>query len=290
MAVCLVLGASGAVGRFLVPHLLDAGHQVLALSRAPRANRGDLRWLVGDLYGAMPSLPPLDAIFSLGPLDGLAQWLSRASPAGAPRVVALSSMSAHSKRDSPDPAERALAARLRSAEQAVEAAASTCGMTTTILRPTLIYGAGIDRSLTPIVRAAQRWRVFPRIPAATGLRQPVHAADLADACLAAWRTPSDTPRCYAVGGGERLSFDTLLDRVRASLSLRTLSVPIPLPAISTAIACARLMPRWRGISAAAIGRLRVDLVADNSAASADLDWSPRTFHPDAACWRATPLA
>jgi hypothetical protein len=54
----------------------------------------------------------------------------------------------------------------------------------TILRPTLIYGAGIDRSITPIVQRALRLRLFP-IPLAGGLRQPVHADDIARAVVAA---------------------------------------------------------------------------------------------------------
>ena len=58
------------------------------------------------------------------------------------------------------------------------------GIACTVFRPTLIYGAGTDRSLAPIARFARRWRVLPVPLGANGLRQPVHARDLAAACVA----------------------------------------------------------------------------------------------------------
>lgn len=278
MPVALVAGASGAVGRFLLPRLLDSGYEVVALSRVPRAaEHARLRWVIGDLEREVPAPTAIDAIFSLGPLDGFARWLERAALEGGPRVVALGSMSIHSKRESVDAAERALAERLRAAEQGLAAAATRHGGAWTVLRPTLIYGAGVDRSLTPIARAAMRWRVFPRLPGAHGLRQPVHAQDLAAACLAVLDRPVCFDRAYALGGGERLAFDTMLERVRASLPVRCLPLPLPL-------AAARAMARLGRIPAAAVERFERDLVADDADARADFGWAPRGFVVEPATW------
>ncbi len=290
MPVSLVAGASGAIGRFLLPRLLAAGHEVIALSREQRgSNDPHLRWIVGHLDGALPSLPALDAIFSCGPLDAFARWFAQVSPPGRPRVIAFGSMSIESKRDSADPAEQALVARLREAEQRLIAAASARGCAWNLLRPTLIYGAGIDRSLTPLAHFAQRWRVLPRLAAAHGLRQPVHADDLATACLTLSGSTHAANRTYALGGGERLAFGAMLERVRASVPVRVLPLPLPLSGVRgiARLAGAVGLPRP---GAAALERLQRDLVADNTAAHADLGWSPRGFHPDAATWRAQPLA
>jgi len=288
MPLSLVAGASGAIGRFLLPRLLAGGHEVIALSRSPRASADPrLRWIVGDLDRGVPALPPLDAVFSAGPLDAFARWLDAAPVDGRPRVVAFGSMSVETKRESADPGERALAARLDAAERRLRAAAEARGGACTILRPTLIYGAGVDRSLSPIARFAWRWRVFPRVPAATGLRQPVHADDLAAACLAAFASPRAAGRTYALGGGERLAFDAMLARVQASLPVRTLALPVPLAPARAALRLARaagLHPP----GAAALERLRRDLVADDAAAAADLGWAPRAFRPAAAAWRPAP--
>jgi len=278
MPVALACGASGAIGRFLLPRLLGAGYDVIALSRvARRSNDARLQWRVGDLDHAMPDLPALDLVASCGPLDAFARWFAR-TPVGIGRVVAFGSMSAQSKQDSQDAAERALAARLRAAEQSIAASAQARGCAWTVLRPTLIYGAALDRSLTPLARLARRWRVFPRIPAAHGLRQPVHADDLAGACVAAVANPRSAGRIYALGGGERLAFATMLERVHASLPFRAAPLPVPLTLLRP---FARRVP--------AIGRLRCDLVADDSAAIADLGWAPRAFLPDADCWFAPPM-
>jgi len=281
MPVSLIVGASGATGRFLGPRLLAAGHEVVALSRRPRESAdAHLRWLCGDLHATMPPLPALDTIFNLGPLDAFARWFAQAPIVGAPRVIAFGSMSVESKRDSADAEERQLAERLRQAERELAAAAEQRGCRWTLFRPTLIYGAGVDRSLTPIAHFAARWHVVPRLAGAHGLRQPVHAEDLAEACIAALTNARTCERIYALGGGERLAFATMIERVRASLP--TLVIPLPIP-LAAARAVARLVHSKR---LAAIERLTTDLVADHAAAMADFGWRPRTFHPDASAWIA----
>ena len=282
MRTALVLGASGAVGRFLLPRLVARGNRVLALSRREQPDMPGVRWLRGDLPGGLPPLPPLDAIFSLGPLDACARWYAD-SAVGCARIVALGSMSAESKRDSADAGERALAARLREAEARLMDAAGSRGAACTLLRPTLVYGAGIDRSLAPIARFALRWRVFPLLPGARGLRQPVHADDLAQGCLAACDRPLASGRTYALGGGERLPLSAMLERVRASLGMPTLPLPVPLALARTFMGGARRagLP----LSGTMIDRAALDLVADHAPAIADLGWTPRTFAPDASMWR-----
>ncbi|MGN6518220.1 MAG: hypothetical protein ACTHK2_02210, partial [Dokdonella sp.] len=138
--VALVLGASGAVGRFLLPRLAAAG-DVLAVSRTPHASASArLHWIAADLDGGRPPLPALEVVYSWGPLDGCARW-NAPTPLGAARVVAIGSMSIESKQASTDPHEREVAARVRAAEQARAHAAEGRGRAWTVLRPTLIYGA-----------------------------------------------------------------------------------------------------------------------------------------------------
>lgn len=274
----LVIGASSQIGRFLLPRLAARGEPVLALSRQPRIARDGVQWALGELPDALPPLPVLDAIVSFGPLDRLAAWLARAEVAGAPRVVATSSMSAQSKRESPVLAERALARRLCDGEAALAAACRQSGSAWTVLRPTLIYGAGLDRSLTPIARRALRTRVFP-LPAGRGLRQPVHAEDIALAVLAALDRIDSAQKVIEIGGGERLRAGAMFARVRHSLPRMTMPVPLPAPLLRLA---ARMLPRWRG----PLHRLDEDLVADNAELQRVLGVCPRAFQPDTGCWSA----
>ena len=289
MAVSLVLGASGAVGRFLVPRLLAAGHDVVAVSRTARTSRDPrVRWLTGELPHAVPPLADLDAIYSLGPLDAFAAWLEQSRIAGRPRIVAIGSLSVATKESSTDPHERELAARLSRAEQMLAAAANAHGRRSTLLRASLIYGAGLDRSLTPIVRFAERWRVFPVLIGAGGLRQPVHADDLAGACLAVANHPA-AARDYDLGGGERIAFSEMLVRVRESLPVATLPLPMPRLLARAVSALARQTRTFAAASAAALQRIDENLVVDHAAAVADFGWSPRTFRPRAEDWTPPPL-
>jgi nucleoside-diphosphate-sugar epimerase len=289
MATVLVFGAGGQIGRYLVPRLLERGERVIAVSRESRVStRAGLEWIRGDLQGHMPELPAHDAIFSLGPLDAFAAWLSRTPAAGCTSVIALSSMSVKSKSVSVDATERALADTLERAEQQLIRSADAAQQRWTLLRPTLIYGAGIDRSLSALARAGMRWRVFPRMPAAYGLRQPVHASDLADAGIAAWTRAAAAGRIFDVGGGERLAYATMLERVRASLPVPCLALPIPFSLVRLGLALARRFPRWRAIPRGALSRLQMDLVAENEAAQTVLGWSPRPFRPEPSTWQVHP--
>jgi nucleoside-diphosphate-sugar epimerase len=264
MPAILVFGASGAIGRFALP-LLAPDHRVLPVSRAARPG-----WIAADLNDATVPWPDAEIVLSLGPLDAFADWLERTPAAALRRIVAISSMSAQTKQDSPDPAERALAACLRGAEARVREITSLRGIDCTIFRPTLVYGAGIDRTLAPLARFARRWRVLPIPFGASGLRQPVHAADLAAACSSVIANTATFGKTYELGGGERLHFDAMIRRVGEAIPGFVLPLPMPLTVLRLFAQSARIAP-------GALARLRIDLTAVNADAARDFDYSPRPF-------------
>jgi nucleoside-diphosphate-sugar epimerase len=277
MSDILVVGASGAVGRFLLPRLQATGAGLVALSRQAQTDVPGLHWLRGGLDATLAP-PPVDSIVCIGPLDLFADWLAAAATPALRRVVALSSMSADSKRESQDPAERALATRLAAAERRLAQRCEAAGVAWTVIRPTLIYGAGMDRSLSPVVRWARRTRLFPVIAGATGLRQPVHADDVAAACVAALAGTA-AGQVVPLGGGERLSYAQMLARVRDGLGRSTFPLPLP-------IGILRLVTRVTGRGGGMVQRLKHDLVADNASAQSLLGLQPRDFRPGSECWQA----
>lgn len=283
----LVTGATSQIGFFLLPmldgHALasgtsDAGRsQVTALSRhRPARVLPHVRWLQAALPDGPAIDTPLRAAASFGPIDAFAIWLETAPLDASPRVVATSSMSAESKRDSLVAAERAIAQRLRDGEQRLIDVCERRGIAWTILRPTLIYGAGLDRSLTPMARRAVRGRVFA-YPDAPGLRQPVHAQDVAQAALRALETEAADGRIISIGGGERITAGEMFRRVRDSLPVATLPLPLP-------VAPLRPLSRLHASLRGPVSRLTMDLVADNTALTRQLDLQPRAFRPVAATW------
>jgi nucleoside-diphosphate-sugar epimerase len=273
----LVFGGSSQIGHYLLPLLAARDEPVMALSRTPQAHTVEgVTWLSGQLPDSVPAVDGVSAIFSFGPLRALADWLDKAKLPLAPRVIATSSMSAETKRDSEVEAERAISQMLRDGENALAAACAKHGSEWTVLRPTLIYGAGLDKSLTPIARRATRTRVF-LLPAGQGMRQPVHAQDLAVAALAALDRPAASMKILSIGGGERLTAGEMFARVRRSLPVDTLPVPIPAWAL-------RLARHGVGRLRGPLSRLESDLIADNTEVMRLLGVNPRPFRPDADCW------
>lgn|SRR5581483_4451762 len=276
----LVFGASSQIGHCLLPMLSTQGKSVIAVSRSPRRDQG-AHWLRGELPERLHGdFSEVDSIACFAPLDALAAWISNTHLPALKRAVATSSMSAESKRESPVAAERALAQRLREGEQALMRACESRGVACTILRPTLIYGVGLDKSLTPRARRAGKMRIF-LLPPGRGLRQPVHAGDVAAAVLAALQTSQANGRVIPIGGGERLTAQEMFARVRTSLPVRTLPLRLPRFAVQAAM---RVLPFARG----PLSRLDADLIADNTELETLLNVHPRVFALDAGTWYSKP--
>jgi len=276
----LVFGGSGQVGRPLLGRLHRRGWQVVAVSRRAQPATPGVRWLQGDLE-AVEGLPPrVDAVFSCGPLDHFARWYAR-SPIECPRVVAFGSTSVQIKQDSADAAERDVAARLRAGEAGVLAAASARGAAATLLRPTLVYGAAGDRTLTRIAAIAARWHRFALPRDATGLRQPVHVEDLGLAAFAALDASATHGRAYALPGGETLAYREMVARVLATLRPPATLHLLPPHAFGALLSLTHVAGIARDFGTAALARMREDLVFDIGPARRDFGYAPRPFEPSA---------
>jgi nucleoside-diphosphate-sugar epimerase len=279
MKHALVFGGSGQIGRPLLGRLLREGWRITALSRQPQHERTGLAWLGGD-FSALPALPArVDAIVSCGPLDAFAQWYG-AARIECDRIVAFGSTSVDVKRGSADPRERDVAQRLRAGEEGVLATAALRSAQATLLRPTLVYGAGRDATLTRIARLAQRWGRFPLPRHAIGRRQPVHVDDLAAAAFAVLGTTAAHGQTYALPGGETLPYREMVQRVLAVLEPPPSLVELPSPLFNLALAAAKLAG-GTGLGEAAVRRMRTDLVFDDTPARRDFGYAPRAFRPTA---------
>lgn len=275
----LIFGASGQIGVPLVARLHDAGWTLDAVSRSARGPSPGVTWHRGSLDAMPASAPPaFDAIVSCGPLDRFARWY-RDADVECTRVVAFGSTSAAVKHASPDDAERDVADRLASAETSLFETAAARGAAATVLRPTLVYGAGRDATLTRIAALARRAGVFPLPRGATGQRQPVHVDDLADAAFACLARGAGTGERYDLPGGETLAYREMVARVLACLQPPARLVELPPPVFALALRGAALIGAGRGLGDAAVARMRDDLVFDAGPAARDLGYSPRAFRP-----------
>jgi len=163
--------------------------------------------------------------------------------------------------------------------------AAAVGANATVLRPTLVYGAGRDHTLTRIATLAQRWERFVLPRNACGLRQPVHVEDLADAAFACCDAAATAGQAYALPGGERIPYRDMVERVLMVLAPQPTLYEVPGLVFTAALLGARTLGKIGGFGDAAVARLRTDLVFDPAPAARDFGYAPRRFRPTAAMFR-----
>lgn len=279
----VVLGARSFVGKCVLSSLTLNGWQVTALSRNEVDDRNDpgVEWrrLDQDTFKAEKS-QETDAIrdwISLAPIRVLSDYLEFLDPTKIRRLVALSSTSRFTKGDSSDLREQDLARSLAKSEGLLQTWAEAHGVEWIILRPTLIYGLGGDKNITEIARFIRRFGFFPIFGKAGGLRQPIHAEDVASACLAALQVPCAANHVYNLSGGETLPYRDMVNRIFAALGRRPFLVPVPLSVFRIAVALLRCLPRYRQWSSSMAARMNKDMVFDHHEALRDLAFQPRAF-------------
>lgn len=266
-----VLGASSFVGGCVLPLLRATGWQVVAFSRQPVESRDGMEW-----WGPQGE-KGVGCWICVAPIWVLPDYFALIEASGAQRVVALSSTSRFTKIGSGDAAENAIAAKLIESEARLQAWAERRGIEWVVLRPTLIYGHGRDKNISEMARFIRRFGFFPLFGRAQGLRQPIHAEDVAAACVAALQAPDAANRAYNISGGETLAYRDMVARVFAALGRPARLVTVPLWAFRLAVAMLRRLPRYRHWSAAMAERMNQDLVFDHAEAARDLGLKPRGF-------------
>jgi nucleoside-diphosphate-sugar epimerase len=278
MKTVLVFGLSGQVGDALLPLLQQMPYEVLAISREQKKSACNIAWQCSDFSNFVAPKKHYDIIVSLGPLDAFAKWLTN-SNIHADKIVVLSSTSIVSKRNSPELLERKLAESLAQSEALLFAFAQSSASRLMVLRPTLIYGAGRDQSISRFLKFAERFHfvILPRN--ANGLRQPVHVLDVADAVINAMQAEKTAVDVFDLPGAEALGFNDML--------LRSLQVHMPQAKVfqiseflfESLIGIAALMGMGSGLGAGFFARLSQDWVFDDGPARQCLGYRPRTFSP-----------
>ncbi len=285
----IVTGATGLVGRHLVPLLVERGFTIQAVSRRSRPGpdgqglSAGVRWVAMDLEhprgepgreaGAMG---PATCLFHLAPIWLLPSWLPVAAEAGVRRLVAFGSTSRFTKRRSSSARERETARRLADAEESLARGCRDRGIRWTVLRPTLIYG-GDDRNVSDIARFVRRFGFFPIAGEGAGRRQPVHADDLARACLAVLDRAATFDRAYETPGGETLTYGEMVSRIASGVGRTPRLLRLPLPLLRGLLDVASRLPGLGHLTPDMADRMDVDLVFDGADARRDFGYDPRPF-------------
>lgn len=281
----LIFGATSVVGRYLLPLLDSPDTRISAVSRTSpgdwTARHPHVEWQIGNLPHAAAATASVTHILSLGPCDAFVAWLAQQTPNLALRqIIAFGSTSVLTKRDSTASAERDLAEGLRASETALAQESLRLGARHTLLRPTLIYGGEQDL-IARIGKFATRWHFYPQLLGRVGaaLRQPVHAADLAQAVVSAIDCEQAMNQTLDLAGGETLSLTQMIAAAARAQSRWTLPVPMPLAPLLGLAALLGTATKSSALDRASIGRMSQDQVFDSGPATRILGFRPRPFSP-----------
>ena len=234
----LLTGATGTVGKALLPLLVERGEDIRALVRDPRRlgrHRVDVRIVLGDL-GEMgdsrtrrQALRGVRTVIHLAAairdqpaakveeLNGLAtaRLLRTAEETGVERFIFFSAIGATEFQRT----------RFFRAKALAEEAVATSELATTIFAPSIVY----DRE-DPWVTLTRRLALFPALPLigrADALYEPIWAQDVGHCVVAELDAEEPGNRRHELAGPERLTYEEMSRVIAWSIDRRRRTVHIP---------------------------------------------------------------
>ena len=238
MSRILVTGATGFIGRRLVPALIEKGHEVRAMTRRPEAYDGpgdpvgadvnDPGSLTGALEGVdaayylVHSLD--DADFERKDAEAARAFAKAAADQGVQQIIYMGGLG--------DDGE--LSAHLRSRRE-VEGLLGGAGVPVTVLRAAIVVGAGgisweITRQLVKNLPAM----VVPKW--ATTMTQPIALDDVIRYLVGVLGEEAALGQIYEIGGPDRLTYVDMLRMAAAEgrgRKVLILEVPVLTPKLSS---------------------------------------------------------
>jgi NADH dehydrogenase len=235
----LVTGGTGYVGREVVDRLLDAGHEVRAMTRHPGADLpAAVEQVAGDVADAesyAAAARGMDAIVHLAAIlngsdedfrrinaEGPLHAVEAAKANGIRRLLHMSAMGVSG--------EHAPLTRYWGSKYAGKKAVMESGLDWTIFEPSFVFGRGGGALKT--FEGLLRMPVVGVIGDGRYRHQVVSIGDVARAFEVALERPEvTTGKVYALGGPQSFTFDELLDelaRITGRAPRRKLHVPVGL--------------------------------------------------------------
>jgi uncharacterized protein YbjT (DUF2867 family) len=236
-----ITGATGFVGRAVIPALRAHGYAVRCLVR--RGSERDLRGLEaierveGDvlspealerdmagcdtvihLVGIVRETPSAASTFERIHTQGTVNVLEAAAVTGVRRYLHMSALGARA----------AARSRYHRTKWAAEDAVRASPIPWTIFRPSIIYGAG-DQFINMLAAMVRRYPVVPVIGTGQQRLQPVPVEHVAEAFGRAVELEATVKHAYEIGGPDAVSMLQLLEAIGRAIGrarVRTMQVPI----------------------------------------------------------------
>ncbi len=235
-----------------------------------------------------PDVAPVTPGLTRGPFPGHEQQSKMDSGSSPERqrgpfqtAVIFSSSSVESKRNSNNPNERTQVKDMLGLESELQLLAENSSTNLVIFRPTLIYGCGLDTNISRLAKWIRQYGFMPINGKAAGLRQPVHAQDLASIAINTLLSNKDLADVMFLGGGETLSYSDMVERIFNAMNKPVRMIRLPQWLFMLLVRFANFFKMGQGINGEMVKRQQVDLVFDDQQARELLNYRPRSFSPAA---------
>ena len=295
----LVTGATGFVGRALVPALMTNGCQIRALVRKSSSLPVEVEQVVvdlGEIEGEGAAFSGVDVVVhaaarvhmmqdrSASPLaefrklnrDTTLALAALAADAGVKRFVFLSSIKVNGEETFPQsrpcifkpddefiPTDPYGLSKYE-AEQGLLALAKETGMEVVIIRPPLVYGPGVKANFASMINWLRRGVPLPL--GAINNKRSFVALDNLVSFIALCADSTESPQVFLISDGEDVSTTQLLRKVADALGMKPWLLPVPVGLMSFA---AKLVGKGD-----VANRLFGSLQVDSSKARDLLGWQP----------------
>ena len=239
MSRILVTGATGFIGRRLVPALIDQGHDVRAMTRHPERYDGPGEGVAGDMDDPSSLTSPLEGVdvayylvhslddddFERKDADAARGFARAAAAAGVRQIIYMGGLGDD---------DQELSAHLRSRRE-VEHLLTETDVPVTVLRAAIVVGHGgisweITRQLVHHLPAL----VVPKWAATR--TQPIAVDDVVRYLVGVCEKPEAFGQTYEIGGPDQLTYVDML-RVAAEIDtgrkVPIIMVPVLSPGLSS---------------------------------------------------------
>lgn len=214
---------------------MTAGHEVVSLSRG--VQRGSHVYPVRNVHidlvrpdGLLEALAGVGGVVHAAGIlrEQRGQDLERAHVgatanlveacrrAGVGKIIHLSTLGVHAK---------APEAYLRSKWEA-ERIIETCGLSYTIFRPSLVFGAG-DRVVSQLLTVCRYSPIIPLLGDTDARVQPIWVGDVATAALRALKDRSTDGAIYELGGPESMTIADVVETIKRETKRPAVPVKVP---------------------------------------------------------------
>jgi len=300
----LITGANGFVGKSLCAELRYQGHTVLAAVRSLDKQVVDVDKVlitsIGKETDWCSALQNVEVVIHLAarvhvmnetvvdPLtefrkvnvDGTLNLAMQAAKAGVKRFIFISSAKVNGEQtELGKPFTEASAANSQDAygiskheaEQGLMRIAEQTGMEVVIIRPPLVYGAGVKANFATMMRAVKQGIPLP-LGAIHNKRSFVYVGNLVSFILRCVDHPAAANQTFLVSDGHDLSTTELLQACAVALGVKARLLPVPQKFLEL---CLAVLGK-RAVAQRLCGNLQVDI----SKAHTLLGWAPPISQTD----------